>query len=151
MTTQATETVSTTSTIEDSNSNLDTFQGIIIGDQGFGGITRFGRVPKGLRGFLGDLYNIEVSSKYTENVNAILDIDSDVQDLISQGYNITSIKPVLKNIVEADGTLITRASTALVTLQNVTSGHATINVDVEQGEVTQIVIITKTVIDKTTT
>ena len=152
MTTQATVTNSTTSTIEDLNDNADVFQGMITGDQGFSGEMGFGRGHRGhggCMGGMGGMGNIEVSSEYTENVNAILDSDSDVQDLISQGYNVTSINPIVKNVIEADGTLATKATTAVVTLQNGTSGYATVNVDVEQAKVTQIVIITRTVIDKT--
>jgi hypothetical protein len=149
MTTQATVTNSTTSTIEDLNDNADVFQGMITGDQGFSGEMGFGRGHRGHGGCMGGMGNIEVSSEYTENVNAILDSDSDVQDLIAQGYNVTSINPIVKNVIEADGTLATKATTAVVTLQNGTSGYATVNVDVEQAKVTQIVIITRTVIDKT--
>jgi hypothetical protein len=151
MTTQATVSNSTTSTVEDLNGNANMFQGMIAGDQGFGGEMGFGRGPRGHGGFMGSMGNIEVSSEYTANVNTILDGDSDVQNLISQGYNVTSINPIVKNVVEADGTLATKATTALVTLQNGTSGYATVSVDVEQAKVTQIVIITRTVIDKTTT
>ena len=111
----------------------------------------FGREHRGHGGFMGGMGNIEVSSEYTANVNTILDGDSDVQDLVSQGYNVTSINPTVKNIIEADGTLATKATTASVTLQNGISGYATVSVDVEQAKVTQIVIITRTVIDKTTT
>jgi hypothetical protein len=147
LTTQATVTDSTTSTIEDLADNADIFQDMITGDQEFDGEMGFKR---GHRGFMGNMGNIEVSSEYTENVNAILDGDSDVQDLISEGYEITAIKPIVKNIIEADGILATKATTAVVTLQNGTSGYAAVNVDVEQAKVTQIVIITRTVIDKTT-
>jgi hypothetical protein len=118
---------------------------MIMGDQGFG------RGPGGHRhGFMGGFGNIEVSSEYTANVNVILNNDTDVQNLISQGYNVTSINPIVKNVIEADGTLTTKATTAIVTLQNGTSGYATVGVDVSQAKVTQIVIITRTVIDKTT-
>jgi hypothetical protein len=150
LTTQANATNSTTPTAEDLNENAGVFQGMIMADQGFGGEMRFGRGPRGHGGLMGGMGNIEVSSEYTANVNTILDADSDMQDLISQGYNVTSIHPIIKNIIEADGTLATKAAAALVTLQNGTSGYATVSVDVEQAQVTQIVIITKTVIDKTT-
>jgi hypothetical protein len=149
MTTQATVSNSTTSTVEDLNGDANMFQGMIAADQGFGGEMGFGRGHGGHGGFMGGMGNIEVSSEYTANVNTILDGDSDVQDLISQGYNVTSINPIVKNVIEADGTLATKATTAVVTLQNGTSGYATVNVDVEQAKVTQIVIITRTVIDKT--
>ncbi|TRO47798.1 hypothetical protein E2P60_02370 [Candidatus Bathyarchaeota archaeon] len=123
---------------------------MITGDQEFSIEMGFRRGHRGHGGFMGGMANIEVSSEYTENVNAILDSDSDVQDLISEGYEVTAIKPIVKNIIEADGTLATKATTAVVVLQNGTSGYATVNVEVEQAKVTQIVIITRTVIDKTT-
>ena len=150
MTTQATVTNSTTSTIEDLNDNADVFQDMITADQGFSGEMGFRRGPRGHGRFMGNMGNIEVSPEYTENVNAILDSDSDVRDLISEGYEVTAIKPIVKNIIEADGTLATKATTAVVKLQNGTSGYAAVNVDVEQVKVTQIVIITRIVIDKTT-
>lgn len=100
---------------------------------------------------MGGMGNIEVSSEYTANVNAILDNDTNIQNLISQGYNVTSINPTIKNVIEGNGTIATQATTAIVTLQNGTSGYATANVDLEQAKVTQIVIITRTVINETTT
>ena len=151
MTTQAADTNSTTSTTEDLSSNVNMLQDVVTGDQGFGGAMGFGRGPRGHGGFMGGMGNIEVSEEYTANVNTILDGDADAQDLISQGYNVTSINPIVKNVIEADGTLATKATTATVTLQNGTSGYATVSVDIEQAKVTQIVIITRTVIDKTTT
>ncbi len=102
----------------------------------------------GPRGFMGEMTNIEVSSEYTAKINAILNNDSDVKNLISQGYNVTTINPLIKNVVEGDGTITTKATTAVVLLQNGTSGHATISVDVTNAKVTQIVTITRTVIDK---
>ena len=94
--------------------------------------------------------NIEVSSEYTANVTSILNNDSDVvQKLISQGYNVISIDPIVKNVIEGNGTITAQAATAKVILTNGTSGYATVNVDVANAKVTQIVIITRTVIDKT--
>jgi hypothetical protein len=140
----------TTLTTTDSSSTASAFPfgdmgGMIMGEQGFGGGHRGCR-----QGSMGGMGNVEVSSEYTANVNAILENDTDVQDLISQGYNVTSINPIIKNVIEADGTLTTKATTAVVTLQNGTSGFATVSVDVSAAKVTQIVIITRTVIDKTT-
>lgn len=117
--------------------------GMMADMQGFGG------GPRGhAEGFMGGMANIEVGSEYTANVNAILNNDTDVQNLISQGYNVTSINPIIRNVVEADGTIATKATTAVVLLQNGTSGYATVNVDVANTKVTQIVIVTRTVIDK---
>lgn len=141
----ANSTSTTASTADQSQSlNQPRFGAGMMADmQGFGG------GPRGHGGgFMGGMANIEVSSEYTANVNAILNDDSDVQNLISQGYNVTSINPIVKNVVEADGTIATKATTAVVFLQNGTSGYATVNVDVANAKVTQIVIITRTVIDK---
>ena len=119
--------------------------GMMMGEQGFGG-GHGGHGPRGM----GGIGNIEVSSEYTATVNSILANDTDVQNLITEGYNVTSIRPMVKSVIGADGTLTTKATTAVVALQNGTSGFATVSVDVEQAKVTQIVIITRTVIDKTT-
>jgi hypothetical protein len=158
MTARAAETNSTTSdtnteTTTNANGGTDDLPlwaigEIMTGDQGFGGGPR-GHGGHGGLGFMGGVGNIEVSSEYTANVNAILDADTDVQNLISEGYNVTSINPIIKNIIEADGTLTTKATTATVFLQNGTSGFATVSVDVANAKVTQIVIIARTVIDKT--
>ena len=94
--------------------------------------------------------NIEISTEYTETVNTILEADTDVQTLIAEGYNVTSIRPIIKTVIEADGTILAKATTAVVTLQNGTSGYAVTDVDVLQAKVTQTVIFTRTVIDKTT-
>ena len=146
--TNSTSSSTNTTVTSDLNQNITElpFGANIMSDsQGFGG----GHGGQG-SGFMGSMGNIEVSSEYTANVNAILNNDTDVQNLISQGYNVTSMNPIIKNIIQADGTLTTKATTAIVTLQNGTSGYATVSVDLEQAKVTQIVIITRTVIDKTT-
>jgi len=149
--------VTTTSTadLSGSDGNLLPFNGMggmMMGEPGCGGGRGFGGGPRGLgRGFMGGMGNIEISSEYTASVNAILDGDTDIQNLIAEGYNVTSIRPVIKNIIEADGTLTTKATTAIVRLQNGTSSYAIANVDVANAKVTQIVIVTRTVIDKTAT
>jgi hypothetical protein len=134
----------------DLNGNITNFPffgmgGMMMGDAGFGGGPR----DHGPR-LMGGMGNIEVSLEYTATVNAILNNDSDVQKLVTQGYNVTSIRPIIKSVVGADGTLTTKATTAIVTLQNGTSGFATASVDTSQAKVTRIVIVTRTVIDKTT-
>jgi len=92
---------------------------------------------------------VEVSSEYNATVNAILDADTDVQNLISEGYCVTSIHPIVKSVIGADGAVTIKATTAMVLLQNGTSGIATVSVDVINAKVTEIVVITRTVIDKT--
>ena len=93
--------------------------------------------------------SLEVSSDYTQNVNNILNSDSDVQNLITQGYNVTVLKPLIKRVVQSDGTVTMKASSAIVSLKG-PSGHATVYVDIDSSKVLKIVILTRTVIDKST-
>jgi hypothetical protein len=124
---------------------------LIMEDRGFGGgPSGFGRHTRLMYG-IGNMNGIEVSSEYTANVNAILENDTDVQNLVTQGYNITSIHPIIATIIQADGTLNIQATSARVILTNGTSGIASVNVDITNAKVTQIITITRTVIDKSTT
>ena len=128
------------------NTNQLQFGANLMMEQCFNG---FGGGPRGHRGFMmGGMRNIEVSEEYTAAINAILGKDSDVQNLVSQRYNVTAINPIIKTIIGADGTVTTKASSAVVFMQG-TSGFATIKVDVTNQAVTEIVTITRTVIDKT--
>ena len=152
--TNSTTTDTNTAVTTDTNQYVNQMQldgNMMMDSQGFGG---FGGGPGGHGGHgggcMGDMANIEVSTEYTTNVNTILNNDTDVQNLISQGYNVTSINPVVKNVIQGDGTLVTQATTAIVTMQNGTSGYATVKVDVTNSAVTQIVTITRTVINKST-
>ncbi len=154
MTAQATETNSTTTdtstTTTDQNSNPPDLplwgMGEMMTSEGFGGGPR----GHGDRGFLGmGIGNIEVSAEYNATITTILDNDTDAKNLISEGYTVQSINPLVKTVIEADGTVTTKATTATVFLQNGTSGYATVKVDVTNAKVTEIVIITRTVIDKT--
>ncbi|TRO45724.1 hypothetical protein E2P30_01125 [Candidatus Bathyarchaeota archaeon] len=140
ITTQATATNSTTTDITtttpaDQNS-------LFMVDIGKGGCRGRGGWNKGM-GVL------EVSSEYTARVNAILEADTDMQNLISEGYNLTSIKPIIKSVVATDGMITTKATTAIAFLENGVSGHAVAIIDVENATVMKIVITTITVIDKT--
>jgi hypothetical protein len=98
------------------------------------------------RGF-GGTRGIQVSSDYTANVTNIANNDSDVQNLLSQGYNITSIRPVITTTIDGNGNVVTKASTADLTLVG-TNGRAFVVVDLNQAKVTKIVTITVTEIDK---
>jgi hypothetical protein len=97
------------------------------------------------RGYSG---SIEVSEECKENVINIAKNDTDVQNLLNEGYNITSVKPIIKTVVEGDGTVVTKATTAIVTLEKDTTGRAMVWVDLEQGKVTKIAILTLTIIEK---
>jgi hypothetical protein len=94
---------------------------------------------------------VEVSAEFEENVTNIANNDSDVQQLLSDGYNATSVMPIIKTVIDANGTLVTKATSAVVMLQKDTEGAvgvASVLVDLENSKVTQILILTRTMIDK---
>jgi hypothetical protein len=101
----------------------------------------------GLRG-RGGYGFVEVSEEFEKNVINIAKNDSDVQELLNDGYNITGVRPIIKSIVEADGNVETKATSAIVMLKKDTTSHASIWVDMEEEKVTEIVILTRTVIEK---
>ena len=142
-----TDTTDDTSTVLDSTIQkfADNMQ-MIDDPKGFGG----GPSSRGNgMGSMGcGLSNIEVSDEYKANVNTILSSDDDVANLISEGYAVNSIKPVIKNVIEGDGTFVTKATTAIVIMEKGDSGVATVKVDVENSAVTRITIVATTVIDK---
>jgi hypothetical protein len=91
---------------------------------------------------------VEVSTAFQEKVTTIAENDTDVQTLINEGYNVTLVRPIIKTVVDEDGNVVTKATSAVVLLQKDTTGGASVLVDLEQERVTQIVIMTRTVIDK---
>jgi hypothetical protein len=91
---------------------------------------------------------ITISQEYKDNVINIAQNDSDVQNLLADGYNITEVRPIINTVVQGDGTVTMKATTAIVTLSQNTTGRAFVTVNVEDGKVTQIVILTRTVIEK---
>ena len=107
-----------------------------------------GRHGFGLGGFGWEFGNVTVSQAYKDNVISIAQNDSDVQNLIAQGYNITKLRPIISTVVEADGTVTMKATTAIIVLENSTTGRAFVTVNVEDAKVTEIVILTRTVIEK---
>ena len=102
----------------------------------------------GQRGFGQGGGFITVSQEYRDNVIHIAQNDSDVQNLLADGYNITDVRPIINTIVEADGTVTMKATTAIVMLSQNTTGKAFVTVNVDEGKVTEIVILTRTVIEK---
>jgi|WetSurMetagenome_2_1015567.scaffolds.fasta_scaffold835277_1 hypothetical protein len=141
-TSSANNTIAASVTTQDTNNTQYTANMVSADNAGFYGF------PRG-QGMFG-MNNIDVSSEYTANVISILNNDSDVvKQLISKGYNVTSIDPIIKNVIEGNGTITAQADTARVILTNGNSSYATVKVDVANAKVTQIIIITRTVIDKT--
>lgn len=101
------------------------------------------------------LGSITVSQEFKDNVINIAKNDTDVQNLLNDGYNVTAVRPIINATVGADGTVTLKATSAIVTLtqstagQNTTStGRALVWVNLDQGKVTRIVILTRTVIEK---
>ena len=97
---------------------------------------------------MGQYGGIEVSSEFETNVVNIAKADSDVQTLLNDGYNVTRVIPTIKTVLDAEGNVVTKATNATVLLEKDTSGIAFVSVDLQQNKVTQIVTLTKTVIEK---
>lgn len=111
---------------------------------GFGG-------PGGMGGFGGNFFGgnffngtangfggIQVSSAFTTNVTDILNSSTDVQALFSQGWNVTSIRPVITTTINGDGNVVMQATSANVIIQG-TNGRALVVVDLTTQKVTKIV------------
>ena len=125
------------------------------GFNGFGGGPmlmgegRFGMGHRGMGGFGGfGTGALQVSADFTANVTNIVNNDSDVQTLLNQGYNITSIRPVITTTIDGNGNVVTKASTADVLLQGNNGSRAFVVVDLTQAKVTKIVTLAVTEIDK---
>jgi hypothetical protein len=71
-----------------------------------------------------------------------------VQNLLNQGYNITSIRPVISAVIDGNGNVVTKASTADVLLLGNNGSRSLVVVDLTQDKVTKIVTLTVTEIDK---
>ena len=142
-----------TTTTSDTTNSTDTVTGDtsnIVPDWG-GGPMGFGRHGRGFGGGgCGGFGAIEVSDEYEAAVTTIVESDTDVQELLADGYNVTRVMPIIKTVIDADGNIATKATTATVMLKKETSGIAFVSVDLDEDVVTQIVIYTRTVIDKTT-
>jgi hypothetical protein len=125
------------------------FNGFGNGPMMMGMQPRFDMSPRGMNrgsgGFGQD--NVQVSADFTANVTNIAKNDSDVQNLLNQNYNITSIRPVISTTIDGNGNVVTKASTADLTLIG-TNGRALVVVDLSQAKVTKIVTMTRTEIDK---
>ena len=125
---------------ENSNGSPEWFNGrMMLGPCGW---------PRGgLRG-RGGFGFVKVSEEFKQNVINIAESDEDVQNLLADDYNVTRVRPIIKSIVEADGNVETKATSAIVMLEKDVTGKAAVLVDLEADQVTKIVILTRTVIEK---
>jgi hypothetical protein len=127
--------------------------GFINGYMRFGGhkgmSSGFGGFRGGFGAFGGNFFNgtvggfgsIQVSSAFTQNVTNILNSSTDVKALLSQGYNVTSIRPVITTTINGNGNVVMQATSANVILQG-PNGRAFVVVDLTTAKVTKIVTIT---------
>jgi hypothetical protein len=146
-TTPTTDTNTATSTANGNCMDIPSWNNFSMGF----GRPEFGGGPgPGLRGGhgFGGFGSIEVSNEFKEKVTTIAENDTDVQSLIADGYNVTSVNPIIKTVVDTEGNVVTKATSAVVMLQKDTTGLATVTVNIEEAKVTQIVILTRTVIEK---
>ena len=144
--------VATDSEVTPSAINATDNSPIVVGGFGNGPMMigmepRFGMGQRMGRGF-GGLGAVQVSSDFTANVTNIVNNDSDVQNLLNQGYNITSIRPVISAVIDGNGNVVTKASTADVLLLGNNGSRSLVVVDLTQDKVTKIVTLTVTEIDK---
>lgn len=141
LTTAASDSTNSTDTITGDATNIVTGWG--EGPMGFGRHCRgFGR--SGFGGF----GPIEVSDEYKTAVTAIAENDTDVQQLLADGYNVTRVIPIVKTVIDGEGNIATKATNATVILEKATTGYASVSIDLAQDKVTQIITYTRTVIEK---
>ncbi len=93
---------------------------------------------------------IEVSEEYETNVINIAESDSDVQGYLAEGYSYIGVRPIIKSIVNANGDVTNTATNAIYVLENEdATSYVSVWVDLDAESVTKIVILTRTVIEKT--
>ena len=116
---------------------------------GFMGFRGHGMMDRGFGGrALGRMGPIQVSADFMANITSIAKSDSDVQNLLNQGYNITSVRPIISTIIDGSGNVVTKASTANLMLQGNNGSRSFVVVDLTQAKVTKIVTITVIEINK---
>jgi hypothetical protein len=111
---------------------------------------------KGIAGWLhmarqkfGRYGSVEVSEEFKTKVLTITSSDTDVQGLLNDGYSITRVIPIIKSVVDANGDVTSKVTTAIVILKNEnTKNFATVWVDLNTESVTKIVTLVRTVITK---
>jgi hypothetical protein len=120
-----------------------------------GSLPFFGHQCRGWGAYGGFGESLNVSQAFKDNAFNIAKNDTDVKSLITNGYNVTDVRPIITTTVEADGTVTSKATSAIVMLtQSTTStnttstGRAFVWVSLAQSKVTKIVTTSTTVIEK---
>ncbi len=81
---------------------------------------------------------LELSDELKEGVLAILKEDSNVSELLNEGYNVTAIIPLIKLVVQGDGSIALEVVKVWVNLHKEGEGVVHVLLDYEKGEVVKI-------------
>lgn len=94
-------------------------------------------------------FQVELSEGFKNRVLEIIKADGDVQRLLNEGYNVSSIKIAqVKFVVQEGGEITIEATKAIVVLTNGNGSRACVEVDLKAGAVTRIVVMNVKVIEK---
>jgi hypothetical protein len=94
---------------------------------------------------------VTVSDQYKANITSIASSDPDVQALLNDGYNVTTVIPQFSTVVDGNGNITTSASTAILILtkdDTNSTGKAAVFVSLTEAKVTKIYTETQTLIEK---
>jgi len=83
--------------------------------------------------------SVQVSKEFQDHVIAIASNNNSVQTLLTDGYNVTGVSPVISYTVNANGDVTMKANNAIVLLRKGTTGSALVYVNVEGEKVTRVV------------
>lgn len=100
------------------------------------------RCARGFKHIFGGMapVTIEVSEGFKQRVEEILKMDPNTSTLLKEGYNITTIRPIVKIVVQEDGDIVMRATRATVEMVKLGVGRAVAYVDLESRSVLRLVI-----------
>ena len=82
---------------------------------------------------------VELSEEFKQKVVEILKSDTDTSALLSSGYNITCIEPILRLVVQGDGSVTMKVTKVIVLMVKPGEGKALAYVDLETGTVEKLV------------
>lgn len=90
------------------------------------------------RGFARPGIIVEVSEEFKQKVIEILELDPNTSALLANGYNITRIEPIIGFVVQGDGSVVMRATKAVVLMVKPGEGRALAYVNLETNTVEKL-------------
>ncbi|MEM0453247.1 MAG: hypothetical protein QXO98_01110 [Sulfolobales archaeon] len=114
-----------------SNDDVNDFNGI-----GLQKMLRYRFFPPG-KG-LGLIKAVELSEEFKNRVIDILESDENTSKLLSDGYNVTLLRPIIKLVVQGDGSVALKVVEVQVTLYKKGEGVVHVLVDYDDGKVIKI-------------